>query len=457
MPGQDPQRVQPRRRFLVFCRNYLVPDFRDNVAPTRDEFEFDFLTDGASRGTRDTRKPFYAALRAGTRSAEIDAATESDVIARCRLLRNIDAVQARRMVHAMACVLAAELDRCRPDAVLCHWVDEYVTHLLSILSARRGSRFVGYAYSYFPKRVQLVQRADGLAFDVREPNDEEVGQTLQTISPQAFRQNYAQAAHYSRWRHGFGVLRYGVKRAVFATKSVLQRDPWNLHYAVTPYIVERRRLSDFPSASLFETDWRAALGRHRQCHPRRPVVYLPLAYFPESSTDYWVADKSILDYEAKVIEIVRSLVADCVVVVKEHLHMMGGRRPAFYARLREREPVLSVHPAQVSNEVLADCDAVVVGGGSVGVESFVRGKPVFSYCDNSFWFAPSGAFRLDLAATQEWAGQIRAQLAQFRPADDRRKHEFVRQCLRSTVRPRPGARRWLLMDEADLRALLRVA
>lgn len=446
-----------RRRFLVFCRNYLVADFRDNVEPVRGEFEFEFLTDGSAPGTRDTRLPFYEALARGQRCAEIDEVTESDVVTRCRLLRNIDAAQARRMVHAMACVLATELDRIRPHGVVCHWVDEYVTHLLSILATRRGARFIAYAFSYFPGRAQLVQRSDGLAFDVREPDDAEISSTLQSIAPAHFRQDYAQPTQYSRWRHALRVARYQVKRAAFAIKSRLERDPWNLHYAVTPFIVERRRLSDFPSASLFSADWRTSLSELMTRRPGLPVAYLPLAYFPESTTDYWVADTSILDYENRVLEICRALSSRMIVVVKEHLHMLGARRPAFYAQLNAIGSTLSVDPAESSNIVLQAIDAVVMGGGSVGVEAYLRDKPVFSYCHDSFWFRPSGAFALDLAAIDGWSDRIVEGLSKYRPPAEQARREFVRSCLRSTVRTRPGARRWLLMDPTDLRQVLSAA
>lgn len=447
--------VSPRRRIFVFCRHYLIDDFRENVAPVHDEFDFEFLTDGSSPGTRDTRRAFYAALRSGTICPEIDASTEVDVISRCRLLRNINPDQARRMVHAMAFVLSAELDRVKPNATLCHWVDEYITHLLSLLSARRGVVFISYAFSYFPDRIQIVRKANGEALNVRMAEQDEIAQTLATISPKAFRQDYMQPTVYSRRRHAMGVMRYAVKRLVFAAKAMLERDPWNLHYSVTPYVVERRRFTDFPAKDVFETQWRERLTDLQNKRLGQPTIYMPLAYFPESTTDYWIANKSILNYNEMILKMARALAKDCIVVVKEHTHMIGARMPRLYDELCAIEGVVNVDPTHYSNEVLGACDAVVMGGGSVGVEAFLRNKPIFSYCHSSFWFEPARAIALDLDEIQHWSAQIKNALPAYRPLGDQERHAFIGECLRSTVRRRDGGRRWAMMHVDDLRTLLR--
>src|SRR5262249_20454131 len=157
-------------------------------------------------GTRDTRRAFYAALRDRQRCAELDDATATDVLARCRLLRNLPVETATGLMHAMARVLSTELDRTRPSAVLCHMVDEYVTHLLSLLAQRRGIRFVGYGYSYFPGFIQVTQQGYGRALKVREPMEAEIDAVLSKIGQREFRQNYVQRGNYTLTAHLKGLL-----------------------------------------------------------------------------------------------------------------------------------------------------------------------------------------------------------------------------------------------------------
>lgn len=444
-----------RRRVLAFSRHYLAADFKANLAPIAEEYDVSYLVDGRSPGTPDTRKPFYKALRAGMRCAEIDEVTEADVIIRCRWLRNLPRAKAQRMVHAMAHTLAAELDRLQPHIVMCHWVDEYVTHLLSILAARRGAPFVSYAFSYFPGHVQMVARADGLALDVREPDAAEVEETLETISPVLFRQDYLQPKKYTRGRHNWAVVRYALKRLAFKLMAIRDRDPLNVHYGLTPYIAERRYFSDFPKVASFDSDWREKLARLRSQSPDKPVVYLPLGYFPESTTDYWIADTRILDYSEMVVKMVRALSSECIVVVKEHAHMAGARDSRLYPILLSIEGCVSVPPGQYSNEVLALSDAVVMGGGSVGVEAYVRGKPIFSYCPTAFWFEPAGAKLLELDQIERWAEQIKNFLPLYQQPSRAECAKFIAACLRSTVRSRVADTVWPAMNVEDLKVLLR--
>ena len=453
MTTAAPRQGDAPRRVLVFCRPYLVPDFRENVAPLAAEFDFHFLTDGHSPGTPDTRADFYANLRANHRCSELSAADEADVTARCRLMRNIDPAQARNMAHAMAGALAKALDAARPAIVLSHMVDDYVTHLLSKLAQKRHILFAGYAYSYFPGLIQLTAFSNGTALRLREPGDDEVDTVVQTISQRVYRQNYLQRDNYTLARHVKGILRYSVKRVVFALKARLESDPWHLHYAVTPFLVERRRLRDFPGRGEFHADWAATLAAARQAKPGA-VVYLPLGYFPESTIDYWITNTRILRYEDTLLGFVRALARDHVVVVKEHLHMMGARDCRLYRALMAIPNVVSVHPMEFSNDVLAASDAVVLGGGSVGVEATLRDKPIFSFCDTSYWYRAARAGWLDLDDVDAWAGEIQRGIARARPLDDEAKRGFIRECLRSTARPRSPGRRWPHIQLDDLRRLL---
>ena len=457
-PAAGPRRASSGRkpRVLSFCRPYLTADFHSNFAPLAGEFDFEFLTDGRSPGTPDTRARFYAALRSGRRCDELDEATQADVMMRCRLLRNLPEQTARRLLHAMAHVLGGVLDRWQPQVIMCHQVDEYVTHLLSLLGARRGILFVGYARSYFPGLIQVMRQAHGEGLPLREPGDAEVDNVLNVIAQPLFRQDYSQRANYSLARHIKGLARYRVKQVVFGAKALLEQDPWNLHYAITPYVVERRRLRDFPRPGDFAADWVAQLGRLSAADGRR-VVYIPLAYFPESTIDYWVRDTRILRYEEMTLAMARALAQRYIVVVKEHRHMMGGRDTTFYRRLRDEPGVVSVHPMEHSNQVLAAADAVIVGAGSVGVEAAIRGKPVLSYCDTSYWYAASGASLLSLGELDGWPRRVEDALRAYRQPSERETREFVRACMRSTVRSRDGGRIWPLVDIADLRTLLQTA
>ncbi len=445
-----------KSRVFVFCRPYLIPDFQENVAPLTDNYEFSFLTDGRRNGIRDTRRRFYERIETATRLKGFSEEDELDVIARCRYLRNLPRVQALKMLRAMASVLEEEIEVYNPRVVLAQMVDEYITHLLSKISELRGIVYVGYIYSYFPDYVQIVLHSNGRPLKVREPAESEVAHTWEKVSPQNFRQNYKQKNSYSKIQHLKLMLRYRVKQLVFRLLSWRDRDHLNLHYRCLPYVVERRRWQDLPAERDFDKNWRQRI-EEPQSTKNCPVVYIPLAYFPESSTDYWVSDKSILNYETKTLEILSVLGKNFVVVIKEHMHMLGGRDIAFYHAIKSLPNVISVPPSVNSNDVLAISDAVVLGGGSVGIEAFVRGKPILTFCTTSCWYAASGARALNLSDIASWETAITERILAHEVPSEADKRNFLKKCLESTLRLKKSGKLWPICDPDDLRNVLDIA
>ncbi len=200
--------------------------------------------------------------------------------------------------------------------------------------------------------------------------------------------------------------RYYIKRIVFWLKGLVEQDTQNVHYIITPYIVERRRVSDFPDETDFRSDWRerAQVG----IQAGKPAIYLPLGYFPESTIDYWVPDRRILAYETMTLQMARVLAGSFTVLVKEHPHMLGARPPSFYAALGAMDGVVNLPPLAYSEEAMELAAASILGAGSGGVEAALRGKPVFSYCPTSYWYAAAQAKPLEDRRHGHMAGGLSA-------------------------------------------------
>jgi hypothetical protein len=290
--------TERKSRFLIFSRNYIVGDFQQSFAPVSDRFDFAYLTDGRLEGALNTREPFYAALRAGDRSPELDPEDVEEVVSRCRLLRNIERGQAERLAHAMAIALAHHIDRFQPDGMISQMVDEYVSHLFAILAKKRGLGYLGFCAGYFPGTSLLLSDAHGRPYNWRKATRAEIDEQLGKVSGTAFRQTYNLGASYSLGRHLKSLIRYRAKLLWLGIRRHTDRDPWNLHYRVTPYIAERRHLRDYPRDGMFAADWRERLTDLRKERRDARTFYLPLSYFPESTIDYWVLDKRMIDYTA---------------------------------------------------------------------------------------------------------------------------------------------------------------
>ncbi len=441
-------------RFLVFSRNYILGDFQRSFLPVSDRFDFAYITDAVSKIAPDTRDIFYKALDGGTVSPELDDDDIADIVARCRLLRNIERAQAEKLVHAMAIALAHHIDAFQPDALISQMVDEYVSHIFAVLAKKRGLGYLGYCAGYFPGTSLLLADAHGRPYRWRAADEAEVSERLERVSDIAFRQTYNLGASYGWAKHLKSMLRYRAKLAYFVVRGWIERDPWNLHYRVTPYVAERRRLRDFPGANLFGKNWEQDLAELRRQRPAAKIIYMPLSYFPESTIDYWVLDKRMIAYPAMIEKIADILSRDHIVVVKEHLHMMGARDTSLLETLNRMDGVVSVPPLELSNVIVAHSDAVLLGSGSPGIEATIRGKPVVTFCDTSYWYEPSGATYLDLSQIEQWPEQIGAAIEEYSPLTALEQHRFVAECLEASTRVAAEKTVWPILDADDLVPLL---
>lgn len=440
-------------RLLVFCRSTVLARFREIFGPASSFLEIEYLANSNVDGAHSLKEAFYFYLGQGGRCELLSDDDVTEIIDRCRVLRNIDAAQANALVHAMAQSIADCLKTLEPDCIASQMVDEYVSHLVSILASKFEIPYFGFCAGYFPGSSLLLADGHGRPLRWREPQEAEVHSAYEAVSPASFRQNYNLSEEYSVWRHIKSIARYGLKRIAFGIMRRVQHDYWNIHYAMTPFIAERRRLQDYPSRVLFSADWREDLAKWQGRNPDKPVLYLPLSYFPEATIDYWVQNKRPIQYESFILSVVGRLSEDFTIVVKEHLHMMGARRRSFLESLRDISGVVSVYPLEISNHVVEQADAVLIGSGSPGIEASLRGTPVMTFCDTSYWFEPSGATFVDISKIHEWPDIIRNAISAHQPMDEDGKLRIVRDCMYASTKVLPGSDPWPALapfDVADL-------
>ena len=445
-------------RVLVFSRNYLMADFQESVTPLARDNEFFYITDGVCKTAPDTRQGFYAALKSGTRHPQLTPEIEDEIIIRCRYLRNIDPEFARGLVHAFFCTFGEVLEATKPDVVLAQMTDEYVGHCLATLAGLNGIAVVQICPSYFSGKLLTMKSAYGEPLVASVPSDADVENTISKISDAFFRQDYAVSAKYSFRKHLYRMFRHYAKRVIFAARGVIQRDPLHLHHVILPYLADQTRVSDYPGPGTFHSNWKGRIQELR-ASGIETLVYVPLAYHPEGTIDYWIADQGYIDYCEATLDMVRKIASDpkMGVVVKEHTHVIGTRDIEFYKRLKDIPNVVSVAFDEFSNEVLKAIDCVLIGAGSVGIEATVHGIPVVAYCNTSFWFAPSGAKYVNVLESDDLPAQIRQAIDEFEPASEAEKCERVRGMMASTINVLKPGRVWPVADPSDLTRLLNTA
>jgi hypothetical protein len=434
---------------LIYCRDYLIPDFKVSVGPLEQSYSFHFLTDGTFSDVQDTRSRFYSLLNTTNHLTGWDENDENNAITRCRLLRGLTHEQAIKMLRSMGTVLKEELNRINPAFVLGQMVDEYSTYLLAELANRRGIKYLGVCYSYFPNRIQITQFWNGSPYPCRLVADSEAQDALEVVTNRTFRQDYHLKGTYSFCRHLISVVKYKFKSILFPILATIKRDPYNLHYSILPFVADRRALTNFPRALDFHPDW-TELAKQAVAKNGKPIVYIPLGYFPECSIDYWINNTRILNYESVIVEICTILSANFNILVKEHPHMLGARNRHFYSALKNISNVISIPPSEFSHDACVFADAVLIGGGSIGIESYVRGKAIASFCDTSYWYKASEAEFLDLSALETWTATLQQLISKHKPPSEHEKLEFIRACLSTTIRQKNKGIVWPIPKPDDL-------
>jgi hypothetical protein len=304
---------------------------------------------------------------------DVGDAVVADIVQRCRLLRTLPADKARRMVAAMWHAAESYLDTHDPDLLLTVHIDCYVYDVMARVQTRRGRPYLAAADSMLHDYGEVNYRF--LPFLVREPDESEVEAIVARIQPTKFRPAYLTDSFFRgdypyRFVHLY--LRHKARRAWFFAQRLLRRDPLNFHLNVVTGMV-CSRLDYLTTAKYFHTDW-----RDRLTSSTRPVVFAPLQFYPEARYDYSPLPHELKDIPTLTIRLAELLSKDYTVVFKEHPAAYGSRDPEFYRRLAAFPGTVLVPPFVSPHEVTQYAECVITPGGTVGLETTIRGGRVIT-------------------------------------------------------------------------------
>ena len=295
-----------------------------------------------------------------------------DVIARCRVLRWLDASLALTMVKAMASALDRTLDKVNPDIVLSLPIDRYVTDLLDRLAQARGIPYVQLTASVLPGMSMLLQRGKLLLSD-KDPAEDLIQQKLHLLTIPSFIPSYVPRKSTYTTTKFVSTLGYFQLRALaFKVISYLKRDPLNFHYLdAQPNLGHKCRWRDIRVVSLVNPDWQKKL----QDFPQGRRVMLGLQLFPEASIDYWIDPIELIDYERLVAEAAEVFSdADFLILVKDHPLQFGFRQTDFLDRLLELPNVVLVPYDVPGQQLLEMADINFTCTGTLGLQATLLGK-----------------------------------------------------------------------------------
>lgn len=108
-------------------------------------------------------------------------------------------------------------------------------------------------------------------------------------------------------------------------------------------------------------------------YKKKKFIYFPLHVDPESSTSILTP---FLSNQLFIIELIsKSLPSDMVLIVKEHIPMLGRRKLSFYKSLRSLPKVFIVNPFVKSKDMIESASIVCGISGTAVLEAILHKKP----------------------------------------------------------------------------------
>jgi len=297
-----------------------------------------------------------------------------EIIRRCRLLRTLDRHRAEDFVLSAFTSISQVFDIHKPTYVLSVTVDSYVIHILSIVARIRGIEFIALVPTFLNGYFRIT--TTGAKDTSREVSAEEVYNVRSSLVDSNYKPNWLARSESEISKKALrSWVRNLIKPIWFNVVRFVKRDPLNAHY-LTSIETSKRYWSFLPIKYSGMTSV-SEIQRVVE-ETDKKVGFLPLQMSPEATIDYWSEDKSWIDYEDKIFDVIDRFKNDYLFLIKEHPNVLGFRTSHFYRDLKLRKNVKLVGASIASNDILPLVDFVYVCTGSVGFEALVRGVPVCS-------------------------------------------------------------------------------
>lgn len=427
-------------RILFYTRHNATAWFRylaSQLTVASETLIMSELRDEGDVATTDDFYRAYADRNVGARAtARFGDAACAEIIARCRLLRNVDEAQALRMIGAAMEASEAVIERFKPDAFVAFRIDSYVLDVIDRLLRARGVPYVGlWRAAILPDMVFFTTRGEYIP--VREPSDEEIEAFVARITAHDFKAtSLKRGARYDFGEFLAKYLQWNLRDLVVHLQGRLKRDRLGYRYLLTSRTLAEYRLqfANRHWVQHVDCDWESVFQQTSE----EQRIFIGLQVNPESTIDYYVRNLDMAKYDQVLFRIIDVLEeAGYRIFLKDHPNMFGRRSLAFIRKVAARKSVVLVPYDVSSNMLVRDSHATFTWTGTIGLQASMAGRcPVVV---DPTYLMPGAFIQIkDQADIVTLPERIRA----FQPPADLAalRRETARFVLRAWV---PGAMRFL--------------
>ncbi|MCG9584121.1 hypothetical protein L1D09_21575 [Vibrio tubiashii] len=299
-----------------------------------------------------------------------------EIVMRDRYLSNIPFNDAVKVVYTVRKNINRILDEVKPDYIFGDRVDNYILHIFYLECMNRRIEYNIVLESYIPGYTRFSDINGGIK-KIRDSKSDEVERITKKIISNTYRPDYfdyqeIELSPLSIFSKLY--IKEKVKVIYFSLAKYLSGDFLNFHYNTS-------LMSDkynFPGVRYFnqifynkhvDYDWdKSNVGKTK--------VYIPLQWFPETSTCYFPKNKEFVFYFESILNVLSNLKesGDFEVYIKEHPFCVGHRKPYIYEKMKKAGNV-KIIPSSVHNDkIFQFIDITIAWQGTTGLESLLRGK-----------------------------------------------------------------------------------
>lgn len=297
-----------------------------------------------------------------------------DVIARCRGLRNISYIQAKALiVKAFLFFNNFYKENLSLKVIVMGTIDNYIMDIMVRTGRKKGIAFIGLTNSFMSPEYTLLTTKGELC-PVNSLDTAQIPVFINKIK------NNLYAQRKPKWSAI-------IKKFLYNFCSAIYRYCWRYiikHKLQGRLEYEYRFAKYFHSINIFDQLYGLLFLEKKLSKKTNKICYIPLHFYPEATTDYWVHDLHIVDYYNSFQQLVITLQKNgYTVVTKEHPDFILRRSSKFYAKLRKLGCTI-YSPFISTKEIFDISEIVVVYNGSTGIEGIVENKKVYRF-SNSYY------------------------------------------------------------------------
>lgn len=304
---------------------------------------------------------FYAAYRqmAEGKANPLTAPELNEILARCRFLREQPRQKGEQIAAAGFIAWTEILQKFGYDAVQPLPMDAFVYDTLVRAAERLGIPAFGPIGTSVPGNFRFTLRGpDQGRLPDSEADRDAFEDFYAKLAEPSFRPSWVvgtstQASKTAQKR----LLIDLAKPAPFAAYRTLKRDP--LSFSFSPFRFQKKLMTATPER------YTASLEMEKFAQKQMPSEFalIPLQFYPEASTDYWIPELEVINHHKTVLAITEMLKSRLPVIIKEHPAAVGRRDAGFLRALMAMDNVYFA-PLLYPMGTLVSEAQLVIGHGS---------------------------------------------------------------------------------------------